>query len=191
MRKSKINFLYLVIAILFIVLILREYYPNDYLGDSSEEESSDEQTKDRPININIINDRKPEIIQERKVIEEPKRHYDSRYYPRRAVRINVPTRGEPPDYQQVGILTDSNDPENIKPLYGRQTYRGSNQWNYFTSLDSHLATKIPIYTGEKDCTDERGCQEINKNDMLNIGDPGKQYKANIYKTHAPRYIPYI
>ena len=107
------------------------------------------------------------------------------------MRINVPTRGEPPDYQQVGILTDTDNPENIKPLYGRQTYRGSNQWNYFTSLDSHLATKIPIYSGDKDCTDERGCQEINKNEMLNIGDPGKQYKANIYQTHAPRYIPYI
>jgi len=191
MRKSKINFLYLVIAILFIVLILREYYPDDYLGDSSEEESSDEQTKDRHININIINDRKPEIIKERKVIEEPKRQYDSRYYPRRDMRINIPTRGEPPSYQQVGILTDENNPENIKPLYGRQTYRGSNQWNYFTSLDSHLATKIPIYTGDKDCTEERGCQEINKNDTLNIGDPGKQYKANIYQTQAPRYIPYV
>ena len=191
MRKSKINFLYLVIAILFIVLILREYYPDDYLGDSSEEESSDEQTKDRHININIINDRKPEIIKERKVIEEPKRQYDSRYYPRRDMRINIPTRGEPPSYQQVGILTDENNPENIKPLYGRQTYRGSNQWNYFTSLDSHLATKIPIYTGDKDCTEERGCQEKNKNDTLNIGDPGKQYKANIYQTQAPRYIPYV
>jgi hypothetical protein len=191
MRKSKINFLYLVIAILFIVLIVREYYPNDYVGESSDEETSDEQTKDRPIHINIINDRKPEIIQERKVIEEPKRHYDSRYYPRRDMRINIPTRGEPPSYQQVGILTDENNPENIKPLYGRQTYRGSNQWNYFTSLDSHLATKIPIYTGDKDCTEERGCQEINKNDTLNIGDPGKQYKANIYQTQAPRYIPYV
>ena len=191
MRKSKINFLYLVIAILFIVLILREYYPDDYLGDSSEGESSDEETKDRHININIINDRKPEIIKERKVIQEPKRQYDSRYRPRRDMRINIPTRGEPPEYQQVGILTDENNPENIKPLYGRQTYRGSNQWNYFTSLDSHLATKIPIYTGDKDCTEERGCQEINKNDTLNIGDPGKQYKANIYQSQAPRYIPYI
>jgi hypothetical protein len=195
MRKSKINFLYLVIAILFIVLVVREYYPDDYVGESSDEEDYN----DRHININIINDRKPEIIQERKpeiiherkVIEEPKRQYDSRYYPRRDMRINIPTRGEPPEYQQVGILTDENNPENIKPLYGRQTYRGSNQWNYFTSLDSHLATKIPIYTGDKDCTEERGCQVINKNDMLNIGDPGKQYKANIYQTQAPRYIPYI
>ena len=171
MRKSNINFLYIVIGILFLIVILREY----------------------DIHINIINDKKieDEIIEKEEIIKEPKRYYDSRYHPRRAMRINVPTRGEPPAYQQVGILTDSNDPENIKPLYGRQTYRGSNQWNYFTSLDSHLATKIPIYTGDKDCTDERGCQEINKNDMLNIGDPGKQYKANIYQTHAPRYIPYV
>ena len=175
MKKSNITFLYIVIGLLFLVIILREI--------------------DNDININIIKEKVSDTIDEveevKEKIIEPKRYYDSKYHPRRAMRINVPTRGEPPDYQQVGILTDSNDPENIKPLYGRQTYRGSNQWNYFTSLDSHLATKIPIYTGEKDCTDERGCQEINKNDMLNIGDPGKEYKANIYKTHAPRYIPYI
>ena len=39
------------------------------------------------------------------------------------MRINVPTRDKPPAYQQVGILTDANDPATIKPLYGRQTYR--------------------------------------------------------------------
>ena len=174
MKKSNITFLYIVIGLLFLVIILREI--------------------DNDININIIKEKVSDTIDEveevKEKIIEPKRYYDSKYHPRRAMRINVPTRGEPPDYQQVGILTDSNDPENIKPLYGRQTYRGSNQWNYFTSLDSHLATKIPIYTGDKDCTDERGCQEINKNDILNIGDPGKEYKANIYKTHAS-VQPYI
>ena len=123
-------------------------------------------------------------------IEEPKRYYDSRYVSRKQMRINVPTRGEPPSYQQVGILTDSDNPENIKPLYGRQTYRGSNLWNYFTSLDSHLATKIPIEIDNNDCTDERGCKEIYKNDLIKIGDSQNQYKATIYNTHAPKYIPY-
>ena len=121
-------------------------------------------------------------------VQEPRRHYDSRYYPRRAMAINVPTRGEPPPYQQVGYLSGSEDPENIKPLYGRQTYRGSNQWNYFTSLDSHLATKIPVTLGTTDCTDERGCKELYKNDAVNIN--GTDYNANIYGTIAPRYIPY-
>ena len=122
--------------------------------------------------------------------QEPKRYYDSKYHTRKRMRINVPTRGEPPSYQQVGILTDTDNPENIKPLYGRQTYRGSNQWNYFTSLDSHLATKIPIELDNNDCTSERGCKEIYKNDTLNIGSTDNEYKANIYQTHAPRYIPY-
>lgn len=122
-------------------------------------------------------------------LEEPKRYYDSKYTTRRRMRINVPTRGEPPPYQQVGILTDTGNPENIKPLYGRQTYRGSNLWNYFTSLDSQLATKIPIEIDNNDCTSEIGCKEIYKNDTLTInGD--NEYKANIYQTHAPRYIPY-
>ena len=102
--------------------------------------------------------------------------------------INVPTRGEPPEYQQVGILTGESA-ENIKPLYGRQTYRGSNQWNYFTSLDSHLATKIPVFMGGEDCTDERGCSEIHNNQSVNVD--GSDKTATIYNKQPYRYIPTI
>lgn len=137
--------------------------------------------------INIIDSSDDE---DENIIQEPKRYYDSRYTTRRQMRVNVPTRGDPPTYQQVGILTDTSNPENIKPLYGRQTYRGSNQWNYFTSLDSHLATKIPIYLSDKDCTDEYGCKEMYKDELITIGDPGTEYKVNVYQTIAPRYIPY-
>ena len=131
------------------------------------------------------------IIQDKKdvsEIDEPRRFYDSKFISRKGMAINVPTRGEPPEYQQVGILTGEGT-ENIKPLYGRQTYRGSNQWNYFTSLDSHLATKIPVYMDGSDCTDERGCKELNKGDSINMGETENQYKASIYGTIAPRYIP--
>ena len=161
MKKSNINFLYIVIGLLFSIIIL----------------------KDKDLDIKIF------TIKDDEELEEPKRYYDSKYTTRDRMRINVPTRGEPPPYQQVGILTDTDNPENIKPLYGRQTYRGSNQWNYFTSLDSHLATKIPIDIDNHDCMDERGCKEIYKNDTLTVnGD--NEYKANIYQTYAPRYIPY-
>jgi len=161
MKKSNINFLYIVIGLLFSIIIL----------------------KDKDLDIKIF------TIKDDEELEEPKRYYDSKYTTRDRMRINVPTRGEPPPYQQVGILTDTDNPENIKPLYGRQTYRGSNQWNYFTSLDSHLATKIPIDIDNHDCMDERGCKEIYKNDTLNINGEN-EYKANIYQTYAPRYIPY-
>ena len=136
--------------------------------------------------IMVIKDQGPDY--DRKIIDEPKRFYDSRYVTRKQMAINVPTRGEAPEYQQVGYLGGTDDPENIKPLYGRQTYRGSNQWNYFTSLDSHLATKIPLTIGGQECTDERGCKELYKNDTVDVN--GKEYQANIYQTHAPRYIPY-
>ena len=134
---------------------------------------------------NIIKDKK-DVTE----IDEPRRFYDSRFISRKGMAINVPTRGEPPEYQQVGILKGEGT-ENIKPLYGRQTYRGSNQWNYFTSLDSHLATKIPVYRNETDCTDERGCKEINKGENVFMGDNGTEYQASIYGTIAPRYIPHI
>jgi hypothetical protein len=174
MRKNNTIFLYLIIGLLFLIIILRQ-----------EEDEKD-------ININIVRDDHDDDYDDYdEPIKEPKRYYDSRYHPRRAMRVNVPTRGEPPAYQQVGILTDTENPENIKPLYGRQTYRGSGQWNYFSSLDSHLATKIPIQLDNNDCTAERGCKEIYKNDTLSIGSPDNQYKANIYQTHAPRYIPYV
>lgn len=163
MKKSNINFPYIVIGLLFLIIILKD--------------------NDLDIKIFSISDDYEEEL------EEPKRYYDSKYTTRKRMRINVPTRGEPPEYQQVGILTDTDNPENIKPLYGRQTYRGSGQWNYFTSLDSHLATKIPVELDNNDCTDERGCKEIYKNDTLTVnGD--NEYRVNIYQTYAPRYIPY-
>tara|TARA_B100000214_G_scaffold354412_1_gene311286 strand:+ start:707 stop:1210 length:504 start_codon:yes stop_codon:yes gene_type:complete len=145
--------------------------------------------KDSQVDIiqvnNIIKNKK-----RAKRINEPRRFYDSKYISRKDMEINIPTRGEPPDYQQVGIITGEGE-ENIKPLYGRQTYRGSNQWNYFTSLDSHLATKIPVFMDGEDCTDERGCKELNKGDTINMGDTDNEYKASIYGTVAPRYIPHV
>ena len=172
--------LYIIIGLLIALLVIIH---NDIPVKDIAREVAD---TDTDININIGRGagRADDIP------SEPKRYYDSRYHDRRDMRINVPTRGEAPSYQQIGTLTGAGDPDNIKPLYGRQTYRGSGQWNYFTSLDSHLATKIPIYSDEKDCTGEYGCKEINKNDTLNVGQADNQYTANIYQTHAPRYIPY-
>ena len=132
------------------------------------------------------------IIEEKEnEIKEPRKYYDSRSYPRRRMAINVPTRGEPPEYQQVGILTgESGEEETIKPLYGRQTYRGSNQWNYFTSLDSHLATKIPVYIENQDCTDEGGCHELHRGGSVSMGQGGPTYNTSIYGNAGPRYLPY-
>jgi hypothetical protein len=110
--------------------------------------------------------------------------------PRRGVPINIRTRGSPQDYQQIGILTNVSDSNDVRPLYGRQTYRGSNSWNYYSSLDSNLSTKIPIFKASDKCTDERGCQEINEGDNVTIGNVSSvQYTFTKYSNDSFRYIP--
>ena len=126
------------------------------------------------------------------VVYEPDRYMPRRYVnpPVRGVPINIRTRGSPTEYQQMGILTNTSNPDDVRPLYGRQTYRGSNQWNYYSSLDSNLSTKIPIFKATNKCTDERGCQEINDGDNVTIGNiSATQYTFTKYSNDSFRYIP--
>jgi len=101
--------------------------------------------------------------------------------------INIKTRGYGGDYQQIGIIY--NDSQRL-PLYGRQTYRGSNQWNYYTATDSNQSIKIPINKSGNKCTDERGCPEINQTDSVDVSTFNEPFKAEIYSNEGPRYIPY-
>ena len=123
---------------------------------------------------------------------EPDRYMPRRYVQplTRGVPINIRTRGSPTEYQQMGILTNTSDSNDVRPLYGRQTYQGSNQWNYYSSLDSNLSTKIPIFKATNKCTDERGCQEINEGDNVTIGNiSATQYTFTKYSNDDYRYIP--
>ena len=125
------------------------------------------------------------------IVYEPDRYMPRRYVqPIRGVPINIRTRGSPTEYQQMGILTNTSDSNDVRPLYGRQTYQGSNQWNYYSSLDSNLSTKIPIFKATNKCTDERGCQEINEGDNVTIGNiSATQYTFTKYSNDDYRYIP--
>ena len=152
----------------------------------------------------IVYKEKPTVVE--KIIEKPIYINDNNFYeekierrleppgvvhePERYVPINIRTRGQPTSYQQIGILTNTNNPNDVRPLYGRQTYRGSNSWNYYSSLDSNLSTKIPIFKSSNKCTDERGCQEINDGDNVTIGNISTtQYTFTKYSNDSFRYIP--
>ena len=59
-----------------------------------------------------------------------KRIKDPLYPPKKSyMPINIHTRGESNNYQQVGFLHNNN---NKLPIYGKQTYPGSNKYNYYT-----------------------------------------------------------
>ena len=104
------------------------------------------------------------------------------------IPINIRTRGGPGEYQQLGVIY--NDSMRL-PLFGRQTYRGSNQWNYYTYTDSNNSIKLPININKNSCTDERGCPEINNGDSIKVLTYNDEFKAELYSNDGPRYIPYV
>lgn len=111
-------------------------------------------------------------------------------------RINIPTRGEPPKYQQIGILTRTEDDSRernkdpkILQLYGRPTYRGSDIWNYYAT---HEGIEIPIYNNGVNCDRLRGCDEMYGGDNVDLNPYDSSYEIEIYKTLnnnvPPRYL---
>ncbi len=100
--------------------------------------------------------------------------------------INIPTRGLPENYQLLG-LASRNNTETVFNLFGRQTFPGSNQYEYYVeSTTNNNNYKIPIHIhGNKEIEDG---QEI----KIKTTDEHKgPFKVNLYKLDNPRYNPYI
>ena len=122
--------------------------------------------------------------------------------PKKAMPINISTRGDGGDYQQVGILykdsvideekaPGNNTDANVLPLFGKPVYRGASRYNYYTATDKYHQVKVPITLNNTDCTDDRGCDEINNDDVIPVPGYNANFKAQIYKFDKPRYIPYV
>ena len=130
---------------------------------------------DRPINSDSPQQYKP----------GPEREYNGG----RGLPVNIRTRGEPNEYQNIGLLknTDVSKSGDVKPLYGRRVYSGSSMWNYYTVLNDHIQVKLPIMR-TNNCLDERGCSEINAGEEITVS--GETYKVELYPYSDFRYIPY-
>ena len=154
--------------------------------------------------VPLINNRKSQLIytnlEKRKALldrdteavyndfKPPEKRLPEHAYPDRSVKnlINIPSRGLPDNYQATGVLVRKAD-EKVLQLYGRQTYPGSNQWEYYVAgADSYgFPNKMPIKV--------RGDREIENGQDINVPflDVTKgNFKANIYKFDVPRYNPY-
>ena len=140
---------------------------------------------------------KPKFIEKEKVIVVDKNTDIPSQYERGPSRnysmggglpINIRTRGEPNEYQNIGLLKNNEDPNDIRPLYGRRTYRGSNMWNYYSLLNNHIQVQIPIIR-ENNCLNNRGCREIYNGEEITLNNI--KYTAEIYPYTDFKYIPYI
>ena len=103
-----------------------------------------------------------------------------------ALPINIPTQGLPDSFQSVGVIQAG---DQILPLYGRRTLRGSDRWNYYTRTDTYNPVPLPVHFQRRDCMDDVGCQEILSGETVKIDALHKEGKTNIYRSGGPKYIP--
>jgi hypothetical protein len=153
--------------------------------------------KKQDIKIDEVKDKVTEKVKDRLVIvdrpidtDSPpqyKRGPDRNYTMGGGLPINIRTRGEPNEYQNIGLLKNASDSSDVKPLYGRRIFRGSNMWNYYTVLNDHIQVKLPILR-TNNCLDERGCSEIQSGEEITV--TGMLYKVELYPYSDFRYIPY-
>ena len=135
----------------------------------------------------IVVDRPTQII-DSSDIQQYRKGPEREYNMGRGLPINIRTRGEPNEYQNIGLLKNASDSNDVKPLYGRRVYRGSNMWNYYTVLNDHIQVKLPITSTNSNCLDERGCSEIQSGGSIQLN--GNNYTVELYPYSDFRYLPY-
>lgn len=102
--------------------------------------------------------------------------------------IDLPTRGYPDNFTQIGILIKEGNPKKnednkILRLYGRQEFPGSNRYEYFTSITSgNDMIKIPIDVKR---------QELYDDDVVYIKELNEHYRVQLHKYDQPKYYPDI
>lgn len=114
---------------------------------------------------------------------QPEHSYPSEYL---KTRINIPTRGYPDNYQLLGVLL-RNKTETAYKLFGRQTFPGSNQWEYFIigNMDGN-DIKLPLTIN--------GNKEIEDGQIISVPGTNPKYgeiTTKLYNFDVPRYNPYI
>ena len=198
---NKVNSIFILAFILIVLYFVnREFYGRLYSKvDNLEKDNNNrilsllEQQKSQP----TINIPPPQIIQQipqsQQTQEQPTRP--------RGLPINIETRGSGGEFKQKGLLYKENvsstdqEPGNnsstiILPLYGKPTYRGSNDWYYYTTANEHINVRISLTVNGKDSMD-MGIREINDGDSVTIKEYNGTFKFKKNFDDKPRYIPYI
>ena len=176
--KSKHFYIYIILGVIIVILGLIVLNGNKYFI------ITDNRPNIYDIKKNVNNDN---IYKKRieEVLEPPERTYPG-------IPINIKTRGDVKNYQQIGILINHIDSKDILPLFGKPTYPGSRLWNYYTRTNSYNPVKLAIINNKKkDCLNEYGCELIGNGDTITTDSRTSEYKVKLYNFDQPKYIPYL
>jgi hypothetical protein len=117
----------------------------------------------------------------------PERRMPEHEYPDNRLKqiINIHTRGEPDNYQLMGVLLRDNT-ESAFNLFGRQKYPGSNQYEYYAQGKmQYNDVKLPINNNGKELYDN------DKVRILGTDESKGDFTVNLYKYDEPRYNPFL
>jgi hypothetical protein len=210
---DKLNiFFVILLAIVILYGVNKQIYMNVYKNQQTI--NNNMEAKNNTIVTNLLHQQEQNFKQQQESFKHKHKLLEKEYKEQiselksqksnkgKGVHINVPTRGETDDYTQIGMLhkgsindSSSKPGDNadsvILPLYGKQCYRRSQNWFYYTMSNSYNSMKIPITINGYDCTDDRGCKELNDGDTVTIPSYNGIFTCKIYKNDKYRYIPYI
>ena len=119
------------------------------------------------------------------VLSPPEQRVEAQQYPDVSnpnLRLNIRTRGEPDDYQMVGLLYNKDVNKNYQ-LFGRRLYPGSYELEYYVRGRDSGGLDIKFPVNQK--------QEIMDNSTLNLPIDDNVYQVKIYNFDQPRYNPFM
>ena len=181
---------YIVILIFFFIgltifYIYKKSYDINNLNDSSTNKYKYIYLNNNISNIlplqKLLENRDKSILYDPLIAPEKRASYDQ--YPLyNNNQINIPTRGYPDNYQLLGLLYKKND-NKILQLFGRATFPGSNQYEYYAITEQHgFMNKIPL--------EEK--KEIFDGDLIKVSiiDDKESFHVKLYN-NTLRYNPLI
>lgn len=146
-----------------------------------------------PYNVEILNDDAIRLYDYGKVYDPltdptrrvPRHEIPPLYFKR---LLDIPTRGYPDSYTQLGLLVRENhkehthnDSNNILRLFGRQEYPGSSNYEYYTALNSgNDNIKVPLNIKRR---------ELYDGDTIYLDILHDKYIVHLHKYDMPRYYP--
>lgn len=87
---------------------------------------------------------------------------------------------KPKRFQQMGLLSNATE---TLPLFGRETPYYRDRYNYYTNTPGEQAYALPVFVGDRDCTEDIGCPELYDNQTASVfGRPGT-YDVAIYRVY--------
>jgi hypothetical protein len=156
--------------------------------------NSGKKQNSRPIIINKINTRSKKksvgdvfLKRDQAVLSNPLvapfRRMARHVYGKNQIRLNFPTRGYADNFQYIGNLIRKSDEKLVK-LFGRQTYPGSTQYEYYGMMSDNGGSQIKVQISNS--------KELYNGDIVNI--PllnNSSFIVQMHKLDQPRYNPNV